>query len=160
PWGINWHSNVYPCTGTGGAAGDGWAGSKAGAIGSQTATESTAGPVTFGITSGSGGQTVHAQASTTVVAPQLSTTPTASTLPVGGRVTTNWASNVDPCTSSISPGSAGGWGTVLPKTGGFQTSEPVAGTYTYSINCAGVQASPQVTFTGPVTTLTASAPSV
>jgi len=34
------------------------------------------------------------------------------------------------------PGSEG-WGTVLPMTGGFQTTEPVQGTYTYSISCAG-----------------------
>jgi hypothetical protein len=44
--------------------------------------------------------------------------------------------------------------------GGFQTSQLVAGTYTYTINCAGVQASTQVTFTGSLTTLTASAADV
>jgi hypothetical protein len=154
---LGWQSNVYPCTGTGGTTGDGWAGAKAGAIGSQSVTEPALGAITFGITCGSGSQIVQAQASTSVIAPLVSITASASTLPVNGVLDLHWSGNFEPCTSSISPGGAGGWGTVLPMTGGFQTTQLVAGTYTYTINCAGAQASVQVTFTGSLTTLTASA---
>jgi hypothetical protein len=156
---LAWQSNVYPCTGTGGTTGDGWAGAKAGAIGAQTLTESTPGTVTFGITCGAGAQTVQAQVSTNVTAPTASITASATTLPVNSPLLINWTANFAPCTSSISPGSAQGWGTVLPMTGGFQTSQLVAGTYTYTINCAGAQASVQVSFTGSLTTLAASASS-
>jgi hypothetical protein len=156
PWPVAWQSNVYPCTGTSGQSGDGWAGSKAGAVGTQTVTESTSGAVTFGITCGTGSQAVQAQASTSVIAPTASITASASTLPVNGILDIDWTANFVPCTSSITPGTSG-WGTVLPMTGGFQTSQLVAGTYTYTINCAGAQASTQVTFTGSLTTLTTSA---
>jgi hypothetical protein len=156
PWMVGWQSNVYPCSGTGGLTGDGWAGSKAGPLGSQAVSESTLGPVTFGITCGTGAQSVQAQASTTVIAPAVSITANANTLPVNGNLLISWSGNFEPCTSSISPGN-GGWGTVLPETGSFQTSQLVAGTYTYRINCAGAQAATQVSFTGSLTTLTASA---
>jgi hypothetical protein len=159
PWTIGWQSNIYPCTGTGGLTGDGWAGSKAGALGNQAVKESTLGPVTFGITCGTGSQTVQAQASTTVIAPAVSITAGASTLPVNGTLLISWIGNFEPCSSSITPGT-GGWGTTLPESGSFQTTQLVAGTYTYAINCAGAQASAQVTFTGSLTTLTASATSV
>jgi hypothetical protein len=155
---VGWQSNVFPCIGTGGGAGDGWAGSKAGAIGYQTVTESALGTVTFGITCGTGSQTVQAQSTTTVTAPSVSITASASTLPVNGALQLHWNSNFEPCTSSINPGN-GNWGTVLPMTGGFQTTQYTAGTYTYTIICAGIQASTQVTFTGSLMDLTASASS-
>ena len=166
PWPLNspttlmWQSNVYPCTGTGGLTGDGWAGSKTKAFDYQAVTESTLGAVTFGITCGTGSQIVQAQASTTVITPVVSITSNASTLAVNDILLIQWTANIgQPCTSSISPGS-GNFGTVLNTTGGFQTTQLVAGTYTYTINCAGVQASTQVTFTGSLTTLTASTASV
>lgn len=162
---ISWNYNVYPCTGTGGQSGDGWSGGPkaAGTFGTarQTVTESTPGTVTFGITCGSGAQTVQAQATATVVVPQVSIAASASSLPVNSIVDLTWNTNVEPpCTSSITPGSADGWGTVLPPTGSFQTTELAAGTYTYTISCSGAQASTQVTFTGNLVTLTANASSV
>jgi hypothetical protein len=166
PWPLNspttlmWQSNVYPCTGTGGLTGDGWAGSKAKAFDYQAVTESTLGAVTFGITCGTGAQIAQAQASTTVITPTVAITSSASTLAVNDALLITWTANIgQPCTSSISPGS-GNFGTVLNTNGGFQTTQLVAGTYTYTINCAGVQASTQVTFTGSLTTLTASTANV
>jgi hypothetical protein len=159
PTSIGWQSNVYPCTGTGGLTGDGWAGSKAKAAGYQAVTESTTGAVTFGITCGTGSQTAQAQASTTVITPSVSVTASASSLAVNGILLIQWTANTGPCSSSISPG-GGNFGTVLNTSGGFQTTQLVAGTYTYTVNCAGVQASTQVTFTGSLTTLTASATAV
>jgi hypothetical protein len=161
---ISWNYNVYPCTGTGGQSGDGWSGGPKTAeifgVASQTVTESQTGTVTFDITCGSGAQVVHAQATASVVVPQVSITASASTLPVDGILDLNWSTNVEPpCTSAITPGSSGGWGSVLPPDGGFQTTELVPGTYTYTVSCSGAQASTQVTFTGsnPLV-LTASAP--
>jgi hypothetical protein len=165
PWPLNspttigWQSNVYPCAGTGGLTGDAWAGSKAGAIGYQAVTESALGPVTFGITCGTGSQTIQGYASSNVITPLVSITASASTLAVNDALLISWSANVGSgCSSSISPG-GGNFGTVLGLTGGFQTTQLVGGTYTYTINCAGVQASTQVTFSGSVTTLTASATS-
>jgi hypothetical protein len=158
PWPVAWQSNVYPCTGSGGLTGDGWAGSKAGAVGTQSVTESAPGPVTFGITCGTGPQTVQTQASTTAITPTASITANATTLPVNGLLVLNWTANFDGCTSSISPGT-NNFGTILRGTGSFQTTQLVAGTYTYAVNCAGAQASVQVTFTGSLTTLTPSASS-
>jgi hypothetical protein len=159
---LSWNSNVYPCTGAGGATGDGWAGSKAGPSGNQTVTESTPGSLTFGITCGSGAQIVQAQATTAIIARTVSITASASTVAINQGVTISWTANFAPCTSSISPGSAGGWGTVLPTSGQYPANEDIPGTYTYTINCAGAQASTQVTFTGPTpaASLSASASSV
>jgi lysyl endopeptidase len=156
---VSWVYNVYPCTGTGGQGGDGWSGGPKAAnfagIVYQTVTESATGAVTFGITCGSGAQTAQAQATATVVAPQVSITATPSSLPVNGVAELTWSSNLGFCTSSITPGGAGGWGNPQP-TGSLQISATVAGTYTYAIDCQGVQASTQVTFTGSLVTLTAS----
>jgi hypothetical protein len=163
PWplgfasGVGWNSNVYPCTGTGGVAGDGWAGSKAGPSGSQTLTESTPGNATFTITCGSGSQIVQAQATTVVTASTATIAASAGSLAVNQTLVINWTSNFEPCTSSISPGGSGGWGSLLPKTGGFQTTEYVPGTYTYTINCDGAQASTQVIFIAPTPTASLSA---
>ena len=162
---ISWDYNVYPCTGTGGQSGDGWSsGPKAAAasgVASQTVTESAAGTVTFGITCGSGAQIAQAQVTASVVVPHVSITASESTLPVNSALGLSWSSNVGPpCTSSITPGSPDGWGTVLSPTGGFQTTEVAPGTYTYTISCAGAQASTQVTFTGSLVTLTADASAV
>jgi hypothetical protein len=151
---VSWQSNVYPCTGTGGVAGDGWAGAKAKAMAYQSVTESTLGAVTFGITCGTGSQIAQAQATSTVITPSVSITASANTLAVNGILDIRWNANVGPCSSSISPGT-GNFGTVLSTSGGFQTTQLVAGTDTYTINCAGVQASTAVTFTGSLTTLTA-----
>jgi hypothetical protein len=154
PWplgfasGVSWSSNVYPCTGSGGIAGDGWAGSKAGPVGSQALTETTPGNATFTMTCGSGSQIVQAQATTVVVVPTATLTASASSLVVNQALLLNWMANFEPCTSSITPGS-GGWGSVLPKTGGFQTTQTAPGTYTYAINCAGATATTQVVFTAP-----------
>lgn len=156
---VQWHSNVFPCTATGGVTGDGWAGSKAGPIGEQLVTESTLGPVTLGMTCGSGSQIVQTQSSPTVVAVTASITANATTLPVDGLLVIKWTSNFGSCSSSIAPGT-GNWGTILNGSGGFQTTQLVAGTYTYTILCGGVQASVQVTFTGTLLTFTPSETSV
>jgi len=146
---VAWSANVYPCTGTGGVTGDGWAGSKAGPSGNQNVTESTLGSVTFGITCGSGTQVVQAQAPTIVITPTVSISASASTLAINQPLLINWTANFAPCTSSISPGSAEGWGTLLPMSGGFNTTQAIPGTYTYTVNCDGAQSSTPVTFTGP-----------
>lgn len=151
---IAWSSNVFPCTGTGGSGGDGWVSAKAGPAGSQTLTESQLGSLAFGITCGSGSQVATAQATTTVITPTASITASATTLPINSVLAIQWTSNFDGCTSLITPPGTQGWGTVLRGTGGFQTTEPVQGTYTYTVICEGAQASTQVTFTGTAQTAT------
>jgi hypothetical protein len=151
PNGVVWNSNVFPCTGSGGVSGDGWAGSKAGPVGSQNVTEAATGTDMFTITCGSGAQVVQAQSTATVIVPTATITASASSLQVGQPLTIRWNATLANCTSSITPGSPGGWGTVLSASGGFQTTENTPGMYTYAVNCQGAQASTQVTFTpGPV----------
>jgi hypothetical protein len=148
---VAWVTNVYPCVGTGGGTGDGWAGPKVTnhiEDGDFTVIETAAGNVAFGITCGSGSQIVHAQASTVVTASAATITASSNSLPVGSPLLIQWTASFEPCTSSITPGSSQGWGTVLPKSGGFQTTQNTPGTYTYAVNCAGAVASTQVTFTG------------
>lgn len=162
---ISWVTNVYPCVGTGGQAGDGWAGPKVNnhvQDGDSTVVESTLGNVTFGITCGSGAQTVQAQTASVVIAPTASITTNSNSLPIGGSLVIQWSAGFEPCTSSITPGSSQGWGTLLGKTGSFQTTQNTPGTYTYAVNCAGATASTQVTFTGTLqgVTLAAAASSV
>jgi hypothetical protein len=161
---VAWVTNVYPCAGTGGGTGDGWAGPKVTnhiQDGDFTVIETAAGSVTFGITCGSGSQIVHAQATTVVTASAATITASSNSLPVGSTLLIQWTANFEPCTSSITPGSSQGWGTVLPKSGGFQTTQNTPGTYTYAVNCAGAVASTQVTFTDALqgVTLTAAAAS-
>lgn len=161
PSAMTWQSNLYPCTATGGGSGDGWAGSQLTAIGHEPITESTAGPITFGLTCGAGAQTAQGQATTTVIAPTASLTAGASTAPVDTQVLLQWAANFDNCTLTVSPDSGSGvLGQVLASTGQLLTTELIAGTYTYTFACAGAQATTEVTYTGSVTTLTASASSV
>lgn len=158
PNGLAWNSNVFPCTGSGGVSGDGWIGSKAGPVGNQSVTESATGTDTFTISCGSGAQVVQAQTTATVIVPTATITASAGSLQVGQPLTIRWNATLAPCASSITPGSAGGWGTVLGSSGGFQTTENAPGTYTYAVNCQGAQASTQVTFTpGPVQTVSVAA---
>jgi hypothetical protein len=157
---IAWSSNVFPCTATGGTTGDGWAGALTGPMGNQTVTESQLGTLSFGITCGSGSQIVQAQASTQVITPTVTMTANATSLPINQALDLSWSANFGSCSSSGGPG-GGGWGNLLPAQGGFNTTSEVPGTFTYTINCAGAQASTQVTFTGTLqpVTLTASAAS-
>jgi hypothetical protein len=160
--GIAWVTNVYPCVGTGGQAGDGWAGPKVNnhvQDGDSTVVETTLGNVTFGITCGSGAQIVHAQATSVVIAAMASITASSNSLPVGSPLLIQWTANFEPCTSSITPGSSQGWGTLLGETGGFQTTENTPGTYIYAVNCAGATASTHVTFTGALQGVTLAAAS-
>jgi hypothetical protein len=155
---LHWSSNVYPCTASGGAGSDGWSGSLPGAYGYQSVTETALGPVTFNLSCGSGAQLVSALTSTTVVAPVVSISASTNNLPAGSALVISWNSNFSDCSLTTTP--PGQAQTNLPANSGFQTTELIAGTYTYAINCAGVQAATQATFTGSQTTLTASATSV
>jgi hypothetical protein len=160
PAGIGWETNVYPCVGTGGQTGDGWACPKANnhvQDGDSTVVENTAGNVTFGITCGSGAQIVHVQATSVVTAATASITASSNSLPIGSTLLIQWTANFEPCTSSITPGSSQGWGTVLGKTGGFQTTQNTPGTYIYAVNCGGAIASTAVTFTGTLQGVTLAA---
>ena len=92
--GIAWVTNVYPCVGTGGKAGDGWVGPKVNnhvQDGDFTIVENTLGNVTFGITCGSGAQVVHAQATSVVIAAMASITASSDVTQCDiGRGERNW----------------------------------------------------------------------
>ncbi len=69
PFTLNWSSTFSnTCTGSGGKAGDGWAGGRP-TSGSASVTESSSGSYTFVMTCGTGSQTAQATAVVTVSAP-------------------------------------------------------------------------------------------
>jgi plastocyanin len=168
---LAWNSNTQPCTASGGAPGDGWAGSR-GTSGEFTARPSALGTYTYRLSCGPDGASTVATASATLVAsppPEIVSLftggpPTAS---AGGTLSLFWSTrNVAQCTASGGTAASGFAGT-RPASGVFDLREPVAGTYDYTLVCANETGSAtrsiRVTFTDPpraAATLDASTSSV
>ena len=167
PFQLGWTSNIAPCTGSGGSAGDGWAGAKASAVDSQSVTEATPGTYTFVITCGSGSSVAQAQSTVTVPAPSVSLNASrTSGLYVNDLDALSWNATTVPCVASSAPANPN-WTGTLPFSSSVAVTENVPGTYTYTITCGSgaltAQASVQVTYDArPAATasLTASATSV
>ena len=93
-----------PCTLSGGAAGDGWAGN-ATYNGTVDVTETAAGTYTYALSCGSGAQAATSQVAVTFVdaAPNVSLTASATEVSwMTTAVAFNWDSNVRPCLLSVS----------------------------------------------------------
>ena len=162
---IQWESNVFPCTASQGAAGDGWAGPKATASGSQALTETAPGTYVYDITCGSGASTARAEATATVPVPGVTVTPQSSHITVGFFATIDWSASTGPCVLSSNPANNDWSGTHFSSGRAFVTQQ-IAGTYTYTATCgpagATVNGSGQVIFDPspfPTSTFTASSTS-
>ncbi len=161
PYSIFWSTDTTPCTQTGGAPGDGWAGSYQAGQASETVTETAAGNYTFTLTCGTGISQGQAKLTVTVPAAAASISATPSSVPVDQVVELTWNSTVSPCTSVSSTGVNWGGSDVAPG-GSIPVIETAPGTYTYTISCGSgnqaVQASTQVTVAAPPpTSISASA---
>jgi len=146
PYQIRWNTNTLPCTQSGGAAGDGWAGQVQATDSGPVITESTPGTYTFTLSCGSGSSAGSAQLTVTVTAPgQVDPHPTPSVTltadkskqTVGGSIMLNWNSqNADTCTAS-GGANGDGWSGDLSLSGSMRITESSAGSITYGITCTG-----------------------
>ncbi len=155
-----WSSDTTPCTQSGGAPGDGWAGSYQAGQASETVTETAAGSYTFTLTCGTGISQGQARLTVTVPAAAASISATPSSVPVDQAVQLTWNSTVSPCTS-VSPTGVNWGGSDVAPGGSIPVIETAPGTYTYTISCGSgnqaVHASTQVTVEAPPpTTISAS----
>jgi hypothetical protein len=151
---VFWTSNTIPCTASGGAQGDGWAGDKGNSVhAAQTIRGPTVpGVYTFSLTCGTGSSVGSTDFVVTIPPPAvtLTATPTSQFLQQG--INLEWNATVAPC-SANADGAGEDWGfrNMQPfGSAGISKSDP--GTYTYTITCgagaSAVSASTQVTFHG------------
>ncbi len=155
-----WTTNTTPCTQTGGAAGDGWAGHLTAGQAGEYVTESAPGNYTFTLTCGTGTSTASASLSVTVPAATASITATPSTVSTAQTFALTFNTTVLPCTSADATGIT--WGGSALSPGTYTITPPqAAGTYTYAVNCGvggqAVRAATQVSVVAPgPTTISAS----
>lgn len=159
-----WSSNVLPCTASGGAGGDGWAGARA--AGGLLTARPPAGSYTYRMTCGEGAQVGEASVNVNVVAPpaplvDLQLSPTA--VRVFEPATLTWRAEATRACVARSGTNGPTWGGSVATSGSFVVQEPVAGTYTYSLSCSNSTGTTERTVTlnvtdapGATATLTAS----
>jgi hypothetical protein len=142
-----------PCARTGGAVGDGWAGS----AGSPVAvSESIPGSYTYVLTCGSGSYIATGQVSVTFVnaLPAVSIQSSGATARVGvDAILLSWNSNVRPCQlSSTGPTAAELQEGPLTPQGSWRVQQAVIGQYDYTVTCGSggtaAQATTSVSWTG------------
>ena len=163
---LAWSVNGQPCTASGGAPGDGWAGTKQ-SIASQNIVATTIGTFTYTLTCGTGARVGSGQATVNVVPPSVSTIVSdANDLRVGQSVTLQWSEGGYCVGSGGVPGD-GLTGVAFNTSGGSAlVTETVAGSYTLTVTCSGggqsaststtltfVSAAPSVSFTAHPTNL-------
>jgi hypothetical protein len=137
---FNWQSNVEPCVASGGASGDGWAGTQP-SPGSFSLTVAQTGLIKYTLTCGSGARTATSALAVYGVEPYITLVSTESTITAGSRVDLGWFGYGTGAPCVASGGSANdGWATNnsgITQNGGDSVTESVAGTYTFTITCTG-----------------------
>jgi hypothetical protein len=158
---FNWTSNVQPCVGSGGVAGDGWAGAED--SGSFSLTVSHTGLTQYSITCGNGSRTATSALYVDGVEPYIVLTSSVSQIMLGSTFELGWIVAGTGGSCATSGGSAtDGWANNNAQNANSTPSESVAGTYTYTITCTGggqtVSSSQTVVVTSgpPAISLTAS----
>jgi hypothetical protein len=160
-----WTTNVLPCVGSGGTAGDGFSSGTLpfyggpGLTSGALVTEPTAGTYNFSITCGVGNQ---GSAQATVVynnvgGAQLALAPGTSQVVTGQPTYLTWNSALSPCTGYDGSGSDG-WNGPHPQQGSFSLTESVPNNYTITLVCgsgaAAVEAQTQIYVFGTPTEVT------
>ena len=161
---LSWNASAGPCVGSGGGAGDGWAGPKT-QSGTQSVSESQPGGYMFTLTCGSGGSATTSNVIVQVPLAhlQIYSTPGSSPVTALPSTTITWSASVGPCTY-VDGSVPNNTGVPVPPSGSATSSPALAGTYLFSITCgSGAYALKAATLAFiPVnapTTLTASAAS-
>lgn len=158
---FSWSTNVLPCVGSGGSAGDGWNGTlptDPSGHGTTTVTENVPGSYTYTITCGVG--TVGTAQATVVdntPAGSLLTFSTGTGTAYGAQtLPLSWNSQAGTCTGYGGTAGDGYTGVALPATGTLALAEP-PGSYTLGLVCGtgaqAVEATAAVTYTA-VTSVT------
>lgn len=135
PFPFSWQSNLYPCVGDGGVAGDGWAGPKADAKGSSPVVEVQPGNYNYGVTCGAAGGPQQRQVGTTVVpAPSVTVTPNHSNLQVLFFNNMDWSATTAPCVLSSDTQNRD-WTGSHYASGRIAVNEQTPGPHTYTATC-------------------------
>ncbi len=134
---LNWYSAAQSCSASGGSGNDGWSGAKP-ASGSMTISESQPGAVTYTLTCSNATRSVKAVTSVlwTTGPPSISLLlDDPGPLFVKQLITLRWSSNLNSCAAT--GGAAGdGWAaSSLPSAGARQVTEPVEGTFQFTVTC-------------------------
>ena len=134
---MNWLTNVQPCVASGGSAGDGMAGAQP-TSGSFILTVNHTGLTQYTITCGAGSRTATSSIYVYGRAPHVTLVSSVPQITVGSTFELNWLGYGTGAACSTSGGSAtDGWANSNAQNAHTTLSESVAGTYTYTITCAG-----------------------
>jgi hypothetical protein len=164
---MSWQTNVQPCVASGGVSGDGWAGAQP-TSGTFVATVTKTGLTPYTITCGAGSRTATSSVYVYGVEPYITLVSSVPQIMAGSSFQLNWFGYGTGAPCIPSGGSASdGWANPnagFDQNGSTNITEPVAGTYTYTIGCSGggetATSSQTVVVTSgpPALSLTASAP--
>lgn len=132
---LSWNSSSGPCLGSGGAAGDGWAGAKSQA-GTQSVSESQPGAYMFTLKCGSGATATTSSVIIQVPVPRIQIYSMPGSSPSTGLPDTSitWSASVGPCTY-VDGSSSNSAGIAVSPTGSATPSPSVAGTYVFTLKC-------------------------
>lgn len=132
---ISWNASTGPCVASGGASGDGWAGSKA-KSGTQSVSETQPGPYVFTLACGSGSGATTSQVAVNIRPPYIQVYPNVTNSPVTMQPSTSivWSSSVGPCTY-LDGSSANSTPVSVAPTGSVTPTPAEAGTYLFSVTC-------------------------
>jgi hypothetical protein len=132
---LSWNSSVSPCVGSGGAAGDGWAGAKS-QVGTQSVSESQPGAYLFTLECGSGASAATSNVIIQVPVPRIQMYSMPGSAPGTGLTDTNivWSASVGPCTY-VDGSSSNTAGVTVSPTGSATPSPSIAGTYLFTLKC-------------------------
>jgi hypothetical protein len=132
---LTWNASAGPCLGSGGAAGDGWVGTKS-SSGTQSVTEAQPGAYEFTLTCGSGAGATTSNVIVQVPPPGIQIYATPGSSPSTGLPYTSitWTASVGPCTyvDGSVPNSTG---VAVAPTGSATPSPAVAGIYLFTLAC-------------------------
>jgi hypothetical protein len=135
PYPLSWNSSTGPCSGSGGASGDGWAGPKT-QVGTQSVIESRPGTYIFTLTCGSGGTANTSNVIVQVPIPFIQMYSTPGTSPANGQPETTimWSATVAPCTY-LDGSASNRAGITVPPTGSAIASSSVSGIFAFTLQC-------------------------
>jgi len=162
-WPVTWFSNDPPCQLTYGTVTQ----SLSGNSGTISVTQTTPGTYDYQISCGSGSPPVISSTKVIVDAPSVSLNPSNTDLRLGQALELRWSSLANSCTAEGGSPNDGWSGTQFAGGNGFTSFFPtVAGTFTYTLNCAQgpISAQASVTVTtendAPYATLSVSSNSI
>jgi hypothetical protein len=157
---VGWSTNASPCTASGGFAGDGWAGPRAGTSGSTNVTPTTPGTYTYTLSCGTAPDIATGSVSFTLGAPAVAFETHDARATVGTGVILRWHGTVGPCVQTDEWANAA----ERPANSGNVVVGNSTGVKTYGVRCGTtnvVEASTQVEYVArPTVDITASSTSV